>query len=78
MYIVGIDIAKRFHEAAIIDSSGKVVVKRIRFANSHDGFLKLMTAVRKLDAPPNLAWKPQGITGCRSTLTCVKTDKSFM
>ena len=51
MYIVGIDIAKRFHEAAIIDSSGKVVVKRIRFANSHAGFLSLMEAVRKLDAP---------------------------
>ena len=51
MYIVGIDIAKRFHEAAIIDSSGKVIVKRIRFANSHSGFLKLMDAVRKLDVP---------------------------
>ena len=50
MYIVGIDIAKRFHEAAIIDSSGKVIIKRIRFANSHTGFLKLMEAVRKLDA----------------------------
>ncbi|MBR2520308.1 MAG: transposase, partial [Selenomonadaceae bacterium] len=51
MYIVGIDIAKRFHEAAIIDGTGKVVVKRIRFANSHAGFLKLMEAVGKLDAP---------------------------
>ena len=29
MYIVGIDIAKRFHEAAIIDRAGNVVVKRI-------------------------------------------------
>lgn len=42
MYIVGIDIAKRFHEAAIIDSSGKIIVKRIRFANSHTGFLSLL------------------------------------
>ena len=50
MYIVGIDIAKRFHEAAIIDRAGNVVVKRIRFANSHAGFVKLMDAVRKLDA----------------------------
>ena len=49
MYIVGIDIAKRFHEAAIIDRTGKVVVKRIRFANSHAGFLKLMDAVGKLE-----------------------------
>ena len=50
MYIVCIDIAKRFHEAAIIDKAGKIVVKRIRFANSHSGFLKLMDAVKKLDA----------------------------
>ena len=50
MYIVGIDIAKRFHKAAIIDQADKVIVKRIRFANSYAGFLKLMDAVRKLDA----------------------------
>lgn len=50
MYIVDIDIAKRFHETAIIDRNGNVVVKRIRFANSHAGFLKLMDTVRKLDA----------------------------
>lgn len=49
MYIVGIDIAKRFHEATIIDRKGNVAVKQICFANSHAGFLKLMDAVRKLD-----------------------------
>ena len=60
MYIVGIDIAKRFHEAAIINSSGKVIVKRIRFANSHAGFLKLMDAVRKLDAPAEFGMEATG------------------
>ena len=60
MYIVGIDIAKRFHEAAIIDSSGKLIVKRIRFANSHAGFLKLMEAVRKLDAPAEFGMEATG------------------
>ena len=60
MYIVGIDIAKRFHEAAIIDSSGNVVVKRIRFANSHDGFLKFMDAVKKLDAPAEFGMEATG------------------
>ena len=60
MYIVGIDIAKRFHEAAIIDKSGKVIVKRIRFANSHSGFLKLMDAVRKLDAPAEFGMEATG------------------
>ena len=60
MYIVGIDIAKRFHEAAIIDKAGKVIVKRIRFANSHAGFLKLMEAVRKLDAPTEFGMEATG------------------
>ena len=60
MYIVCIDIAKRFHEAAIIDKAGKIVVKRIRFANSHSGFLKLMDAVRKLDAPIEFGMEATG------------------
>ena len=60
MYIVGIDIAKRFHEAAIIDRNGKIVVKRIRFANSHAGFLKLMDAVKKLDAPTEFGMEATG------------------
>lgn len=51
MYIVGIDIAKRFHEATVIDKAGNVVIKRIKFANSHAGFVKLMDVVKKLDAP---------------------------
>ena len=46
MYFVGIDIAKRFHEAAVIDEKGKVVVKRIKFQNSHSGFCKLMDIIR--------------------------------
>ncbi|MBQ7454119.1 MAG: transposase, partial [Selenomonadaceae bacterium] len=60
MYIVGIDIAKRFQEAAIIDKAGNVVVKRIKFANSHTGFLKLMDAVRKLDAPAEFGMEATG------------------
>ncbi|MBR5914273.1 MAG: transposase [Selenomonadaceae bacterium] len=49
MYFVGIDIAKHFHEADIIDDSDKVVLKKLRFSNSHDGYNKLMDSVRKLD-----------------------------
>ncbi|MBQ6297611.1 MAG: IS110 family transposase [Selenomonadaceae bacterium] len=60
MYIVGIDIAKRFHEAAIIDRAGNVVVKRIRFANSHSGFLKLMEAVRKLNVTAEFGMEATG------------------
>ena len=50
----------RFHEAAIIEQAGKVIVKRIKFANSHAGFLKLMEAVRKLDAPAELGMEATG------------------
>ena len=60
MYIVGIDIAKRFYEADIIDKAGKIVVKRIRFENSHSDFLKLMDAVRKLDAPVEFGMEATG------------------
>ena len=48
----GLNTSGRFHEAAVIDSAGDVVIKRIRSANSHAGFLKLTDAVKKLD------WRP--------------------
>ena len=47
MYYVGIDIAKRFYEAAVIDEN-KVIVKRIKFQNSH------YDAVRKFNQPVEL------------------------
>ena len=36
MYYVGIDIAKKNHEASIIDSNGKLLDKSISFSNSHN------------------------------------------
>ena len=33
MYIVGIDIAKRKHEAAVIDGDGAVIIKPFSFEN---------------------------------------------
>ena len=60
MYFVGIDIAKRFHEATIIDEQGKVVAKRIKFQNSHLGFCKLMDAVRKLKQSVEFAMEATG------------------
>ncbi|NLM05818.1 MAG: IS110 family transposase [Tissierellia bacterium] len=41
MFYVGIDIAKKNHEASIIDSSGKLVSESISFSNSVKGFEKL-------------------------------------
>lgn len=48
MFIVGIDIAKRAHEAVIIDQQGEIVIKPFRFANTHKGFVKLMENVRRV------------------------------
>lgn len=48
MYIVGIDIAKRSHEAIVIDSSGNIIVKAFCFKNTHDGFLKLIAALESV------------------------------
>lgn len=47
MYIVGIDIGKRHHEASIIDGQGNLLGKSLRFANSHTGFNKLLEVIRK-------------------------------
>ena len=49
-YIVGVEIAERLYETTIIDKNGDVVGKRMRSANSHTVFVKLMDAVKKLDA----------------------------
>ena len=51
MLFVGIDIAKRNHEAAVIDQAGKTVRRAFRFANSHTGYDKLVQTVRELDEP---------------------------
>jgi transposase len=50
MFIVGIDIAKRSHEAVILDSAGNILVKSFKFANDHSGFSKLMAAVNSLSS----------------------------
>jgi len=46
MFIVGIDIAKRSHEAVMIDPNGNTVGKPLRFANSRAGYLRLMEYLR--------------------------------
>ena len=48
MYFVGIDIAKKTHQAAIIYSDGKLIGKPFKFSNTIDGFnvfLEKLTAV---------------------------------
>ena len=51
MLFVGIDIAKRNHEASVIAQDGSVVRKAMRFANSQAGYNKFMDMVRSLNEP---------------------------
>ena len=51
MLFVGIDIAKRNHEASVIAQDGSVVRKAMRFANSQAGYNKFMDMVRGLKEP---------------------------
>lgn len=48
MYYVGIDIAKRSHEASVIDSAGKPLSNSISFANSKEGCDKLIALFERL------------------------------
>ena len=47
MYIVGIDIGKNNHEATIIDETGVIIGKSIKFTNSHSGANKLIEQINK-------------------------------
>ena len=51
MLFIGIDIAKRNHEASVIAQDGRVVRKAMRFANSQAGYNKFMDMVRGLNEP---------------------------
>ena len=51
MLFVGIDIAKRNHEASVIAQDGSVIRKAMRFANSQAGYNKFMDMVRGLSEP---------------------------
>lgn len=47
MYIIGIDIGKNNHEATIIDDTGVIIGKSIKFTNSHNGANKLIEHICK-------------------------------
>lgn len=47
MFIIGIDIAKRNHEAVIITEDGQMVRKPFSFRNNCTGYNQLLEQVRK-------------------------------
>lgn len=53
MFIVGIDIAKRSHEAVVMDQNGSVLVKPFKFSNDSRGFHKLQETLNFVS--PDLA-----------------------
>lgn len=52
MYIVGVDIAKRKHEAIVIDSEGAILCKPFSFTNDAAGFAKLLFKLNALSDRP--------------------------
>ena len=67
MIIIGIDIAKRTHEACMMNQSGNLLGKPFSFPNSHAGVELLLKQVRKTTlsyCPSCSAWKLPVITGC--------------
>lgn len=53
MFIVGVDIAKRSHEAIVINDSGGIVKKAFNFKNDSEGFKKLIDALNSISTDPS-------------------------
>lgn len=47
MYYIGIDIGKQHHEASIVDSSGNLISKSLKFSSTRKGADKLMNYIIK-------------------------------
>jgi transposase len=60
MLYVGIDIAKRSHEATILDESGKQLSSSVKFANSVQGIQTLLDRVKGYDQPVAFALEATG------------------
>lgn len=51
MYIVGVDIAKRSHEAIVIDEAGNIIKNAFNFKNDFSGFQKLLKILESVGFP---------------------------
>lgn len=49
MYYVGIDIAKSFHVACILDQEDKVIKSSLKFNNDEEGFEKIFLTLNSID-----------------------------
>ena len=48
-YYVGIDIAKSFHVACVVDQDDKVIKKSLKFNNDESGFDELLLLLNSID-----------------------------
>jgi len=53
MFIVGVDVAKRSHEAIVLDDSGGIVRKAFNFKNDSTGFRKLTAVLDSVSTDPS-------------------------
>ncbi len=56
MWTLGIDVAKRKHNATLIDENGKTVFRNMSFTNDMEGLNKLLERIQ------NSGQSPAGIT----------------
>ncbi len=50
MFIVGIDIAKKSHQAAIMKENGSLAQKPFKFSNTQEGFFLLLSKLQEVDS----------------------------
>jgi len=62
-YYVGIDIAKSFHVACVVDQNDKVIKKSLKFNNDESGFDELLLLLNSIDEVSNftIAMEATGI-----------------
>lgn len=60
MLSVGIDVAKRSHEACVLDALGRMVGQPLKFPSSRSGADKLVSTLQELGSPATIALEASG------------------
>ena len=77
-YFLGIDIAKTNHVASLINNTGDVVIRAIKFTNSNEGFNKLLTTIQdKLGDLSNIEVAMEATGHYWFSLYSALTDNNF-
>lgn len=77
-YFLGIDIAKTNHVASLIDNTGNVVIRAIKFTNSNEGFQKLLSTIQnKLECLNNIEVAMEATGHYWLSLYSALTDNGF-